>query len=80
MRLGDDVTELNLSEKCTNSPNKVYEKVIDIMKGLAPIITDKSSPTPDQEAFDALYQIVVLLSHVVFEGFGTIDRIANENR
>jgi len=32
------------------------------------------------EAFNALYQIVIFLSHVVFEDFGTVDRVVNENR
>ena len=32
------------------------------------------------EAFNALYQIVVFLSHVVFEDFGTVDRVVNKNR
>jgi len=66
MRLGDDVTLLNPPEPCTNSRNEVYEKVVDIMKGLAPIATDKNAPPPNQETFNALYQIVVFLSHEIF--------------
>ena len=80
MRLGDDVTLLNPPEPCTNSRNEVYEKVVDIMKGLAPIATDKNAPPPNQETFNALYKIVIFLSHIVFEDFGTVDRVVNENR
>ena len=80
MRLGDDVTILNPPEPRTNSRNEVYEKVVDIMKGLAPIVSNKNAPTPNREAFNALYQIVVFLSHVVFEDFGTVDCIVNENQ
>ena len=80
MRLGDDVTILNPPEPRTNVLNEVYEKVVEIMKGLAPIITDKNAPIPNRELFNALYQIVVFLSHVVFEDFGTVDRVVNENR
>jgi len=50
------------------------------MKGLAPIATDKNAPPPNQETFNALYKIVVFLSHIVFEDFGTVDRVVNENR
>ena len=80
MRLGDNVTILNPPEPRTNSRNEVYEKVVDIMKGLAPIVTNKNAPTPNREAFNALYQIVVFLSHVVFEDFGTVDHVVNENQ
>ena len=80
MRLGDDVTVLNPPEPRTNSRNEVYEKVVDIMKGLAPIANDKNAPPPNRETFNALYQIVIFLSHVVFEDFGTVDRVVNENR
>ena len=48
MRLGDDVTILNPLEPRTNSCNEVYEKVVDIIKGLAPIVTDKNAPTPNR--------------------------------
>jgi len=66
MRLGDDVTILNPPKPRTNSRNEVYEKVVAIMKGLAPIVTDKNAPTPNRKAFNALYQIVVFLSHEIF--------------
>ena len=48
MRLGDDVTILNPPEPRTNSRNKVYAKVVDIIKGLTPIVTDKNAPTPNR--------------------------------
>ena len=47
------------------------------MKELSPIVANKDAPTP--EAFNALYQIVVFLSHVVFEDFCTVDCVINEN-
>ena len=75
MRLGDDVTILNPPEPRTNSRNEVYKKVVDIMKRLASIVTDNNASTPNREAFNALYQIVVFLSHKVFEDFGT--RVVN---
>ena len=50
------------------------------MKGLAPIIADKNEPTPNREAFNALYQIVIFLSHVVFVDYGTVDHVVKENR
>ena len=80
MRLDDDANILKSPKPRTNSRNEVYEKVVEIMKGLAPIIEDKNAPTPNREAFNALYQIVIFLSHVVFEDFGTVDRVVNENR
>ena len=80
MRLEDDASNHKSPEPHTDSRNEVYEKVVEIMKGLAPIIDDKNAPTPNREAFNALYQIVIFFSHVVFEDFGTIDRVVNENR
>jgi len=80
MRLDDDTNSRESPEPRTNSRSEVYEKVVEIMKGLAPIIDDKNAPTPNREAFNALYQIVIFLSHVVFEDFGTVDRVVNENR
>ena len=80
MRLDDDTSSHKPSEPRTDSRSEVYEKVVEIMKGLAPIIDDKNAPTPNREAFNALYQIVIFLSHVVFEDFGTVDRVVNENR
>ena len=71
---------MNPPEPQADSRNEVYEKVVDIMKGLAPIIADKNTPTPNREAFNALYQIVIFLSHVVFEDYGTVDRVVNKNR
>ena len=50
------------------------------MKGLALQVSNETAPIPNREAFNALYQIVVFLSHVVFEDFGTVDRVVNENR
>ena len=79
MRLVDDANILKSPEPRTDSRNEVYEKVVEIMKGLAPIIEDKNAPTPNREAFNALYQIVIFLSHVVFEDFGTVDSVVNEN-
>ena len=46
---------------------------------MAPIVADKNAPTPNCEAFNALYQIVIFLSHVVFEDYGTVDRVVNKN-
>ena len=80
MRLDDDTNSYESLDPRTNSRSEVYEKVVEIMKGLAPIIDDKNAPTPNREAFNALYQIVIFLSHVVFEDFGTVDRVVNENR
>ena len=80
MHLGDDVGCLNPPEPQVDSRNEVYETVVEIMKGLAPIVADKNAPTPNREAFNALYQIVLFLSHVVFEDFGTVDRVVNKNR
>ena len=80
MRLDDDTNSHESLDPRTNSRSEVYEKVVEIMKGLAPIIDDKNAPTPNREAFNALYQIVIFLSHVVFEDFGTVDRVVNENR
>ena len=80
MRLDEDVSSLKSPEPRADSRNEVFEKVVEIMKGLAPIIDDKNAPTPNREAFNALYQIVVFLSHVVFEDFGTVDSVVNENR
>ena len=80
IRLDDDVSSHKSPEPRTDSRSEVYEKVVEIMKGLAPIIDDKNAPTPNREAFNALYQIVIFLSHVVFEDFGTVDRVVNENR
>ena len=80
MCLGDDVSCLNPPEPRVDSRSEVYEKVVEIMKGLAPIVDDKNAPTLNRKAFNALYQIVIFLSHVVFEDFGTVDRVVNENR
>ena len=74
------MSNLKSPEPRADSRIEVYEKVVEIMKGLAPIIDDKNAPTPNREAFNALYQIVVFLSHVVFEDFGTVDRVVNKNR
>ena len=79
MRLGPEITEQTLPEHGSESQCKVYEKVVNIMKGHAPIVSDENSPTPNHKAFKALYQIVVFLSHLVFEDFGTVDRIVNKN-
>ena len=79
MRLDNDANSLKSPEPRTDSRNEVYEKVVEIMKGLEPIIEDKNAPTPNREAFNALYQIVIFLSHIVFEDFGTVDRVVNEN-
>ena len=79
IRLDEDASSHKSPEPHTDSRSEVYEKVVEIMKGLAPIIDDKNSPTPNREAFNALYQIVIFLSHVVFEDFGTVDRVVNKN-
>ena len=50
------------------------------MQGLAPMVSDNDNAIPDRESFKALYQIVVYLTHVVFEDFGTVDRVVKENR
>ena len=80
MHLGDDVTILNPPKPRSNSRNEVYEKVVEIMKGLALIATDENAPPPNRETCNSLYQIVVFLSHVVFEDFGTVNHVVNENR
>ena len=79
MHLGDNVSSLNPPEPRPDSQNEVYKKVVEIMKGLAPIVADKNAPTPNREAFNTLYQIVIFLSHVVFEDYGTVDRVVNKN-
>lgn len=78
LRLEEEVSEIPQHEKKNQTRNEVYEKVVNIMKDLAPMAANKDAPTPD--AFNALYQIVVFLSHVVFEDFGTVDRVVTENR
>ena len=80
MSLDDDVSILNPPEPQSDSRNEVYEKVVDIMKVLAQIVADKNAPTPNSEAFNTLYQIFIFLSHVVFEDYGTVDNVVNENR
>ena len=80
LRLGDNVSCLNPPESRNNSRNEVYEKVVEIMKWLAPIVADKNAPTPNCKDFNALYQNVIFFSHVVFEDYGTVDRVVNENR
>ena len=80
MCLGDDVSSLNPLEPCANTRNEVYEKIVEIMKGLVSIVADKNAPTPNCEAFNTLYQIVIFLSHVFFEDYGTVDHDINENR
>ena len=80
MRLGDNVSCLNPPESRNNSRNEVYEKVVEIMKWLAPIVADKNAPTPNCKDFNALYQNVIFFSHVVFEDYGTVARVVNENR
>ena len=60
-----------------DSQNEVYKKVVEIMKGLVPIVADKNAPTLNREAFNALYQIVIFWSHAVFEDYGTVDRVVN---
>ena len=80
MSLDDNANSHKSPEPRTDSRNEVYEKVVEIMKGLAPIIEDKNAPTPNREAFNALYQIVIFLSHVVFGDFGTVDHVVNKNR
>jgi len=42
MHLDDDASSLKSPEPRTDSRNEVYEKVVKIMKGLAPIIDDKN--------------------------------------
>ena len=79
MHLGDDVSILNMPEPRSDSRNEVYEKVVDIMKALALIVADKNAQTLNREAFNALYQIVIFLSHAVFEDYSTIDRVVNKN-
>ena len=44
MCLGDDFTILNPPEPRSDTHNKVYEKVVNIMKGLEPIVADKNAP------------------------------------
>ena len=79
LRLEDEVSTIPQPEnRKTENRDEVYEKVVNIMKGLAPMVSDKA--TPDHESFKALYQLVIYLTHVVFEDFGTIDRVVNENR
>ena len=80
MSLDDDVSILNPPEPQSDSRNEVYEKVVDIMKVLAQIVADKNAPTPNSEAFNTLYQIFIFLSHVVFEDYGTVDNVVNENQ
>ena len=80
-RFEDEVSAIPQPEnKKTESRNEVYEKVVNIMKGLAPMVSDNDNATPDHESFKALYHLVIYLTHVVFEDFGTIDRVVNENR
>ena len=79
IRLEDEVIEIPQPEKKNETRNKVYKKVIDIMKGLALLVSNENAPFPNHEAFNALYQIDVFLSHVVFEDFGTVDCVVNEN-
>ena len=79
LRLEDEVSVIPQPEnKNTENRNEVYEKVVNIMKGLAPMVADNA--TPDHESFKALYHLVIYLTHVVFEDFGTVDRVVNENR
>ena len=80
MSLDDDVSILNPPEPQSDSRNEVYEKVVYIMKVLAQIVADKNAPTPNSEAFNTLYQIFIFLSHVVFEDYGTVDNVVNENQ
>ena len=81
LRLEDEVSAIPQPEnKKTESRNEVYEKVVNIMKGLAPMVSDNDNATPDHESFKALYHLVIYLTHVVFEDFGTVDRVVNENR
>ena len=79
LRLEDEASTIPQPEnRKTENRDEVYEKVVNIMKGLAPMVSDKA--TPDHESFKALYQLVIYLTHVVFEDFGTVDRVVNENR
>ena len=81
LRLEDEVSAIpQPGKKTTETRNEVYEKVVNIMQGLAPMVSDNDTVIPDRESFQALYQIVVYLTHVVFEDFGTVDRVVNENR
>ena len=80
LRLEDEVSVIPQPGKKTETRNEVYEKVVNIMQGLAPMVSDDDAVIPNRESFKALYQIVVYLTHVVFEDFGTVDRVVNENR
>ena len=81
LRLEDEVSAIpQPGNKTTESRNEVYEKVVNIMQGLAPMVSDNDNAIPDRELFKALYHIVVYLTHVVFEDFGTVDRVVKENR
>ena len=80
LRLKEEVSEISQPEKKNKTRDEFYEKVVDIMKGLAPMVSNEDAPIPNREAFKALYQIVVFLSHVVFEDFGSVERIVKENR
>ena len=81
LRLEDEVSVIpQPGKKTTETRNEVYEKVVNIMQGLAPMVSDDDAVIPNRESFKALYQIVVYLTHVVFEDFGTVDRVVNENR
>ena len=81
LRLEDEVSAIpQPGKKTTETRNEVYEKVVNIMQGLAPMVSDNDTVIPDRESFKALYHIVVYLTHVVFEDFGTVDRVVNENR
>ena len=44
------------------------------------MVSDDDTIIPNRESFKALYEIVVFLNHVVFEDFGTVDHVVNENR
>ena len=79
LRLEDEVSTIPQPEnRKTENRDEVYEKVVNIMEGLAPMISDNA--TPDHASFKALYQLVIYLTHVVFEDYGTVDRVVKENR
>jgi len=76
-RLEEEIVEIPQPQKGNKNRNKIYEKVIDIMKDLKPIVDKKDNPTP--KALNSLYQLVIFLSHVVFDDFNTVDSVVNEN-
>ena len=79
LRLEDEVSTIPQPEnRKTENRDEVYEKVVNIMKGLAPMVSDNG--TPDHASFKALYQLVIYLTHVVFEDYSTVDRVVKENR